>query len=91
MVLCFLENIGEILVWGHKKQWNACLIKLGVVSVLLGHLALSLNVHSSLLPVRLGAVLTPAHLIDSTESKLVGSGRCEPAHWYLGHCRINLW
>lgn len=79
MVLCFLENIGEILVWGHNVC-NACLIKPGVVSVLLGHLALSLNVHQSLLPLRLGAVLTPAHLIDSTESKLVGSGRCEPAH-----------
>ncbi len=33
-----------------------------------------------LLPLRLGAVLTPAHLIDSTKSELIGPGRCEPAH-----------
>lgn len=48
------------------------------------------SVHVILLPLRLGAVLTPAHLIDSAESELIGTGRREPAHRYLGHRGIDL-
>lgn len=43
-----------------------------------------------LLPLRLGAVLPPAHLIDGAEPELIGPGRCEPAHRYLAHHRIDL-
>lgn len=42
------------------------------------------------LPLGLSTVLTPAHLIDCTESELISPGGREPTHGYLCHSGIDL-
>lgn len=42
------------------------------------------------LPLRLGAVLSPAHMVDSAKPELIGPGRCESAHRYVGHGGVHL-
>lgn len=42
------------------------------------------------LPLSLGAVLAPAHLIDGAEPELVGPGGREAAHRYPGDGGIHL-
>lgn len=75
------KNITEIVVWFYKHYIEAY-VGSGWQCVPVPHVCLplnvSLNVDTMLLPLGLCAVLTPSHLIHSTESELIGPSRCEP-------------
>lgn len=70
----FLETISEMVVWLYKKYCEKCVFNKACSGESVSKMC------ECVLPLCLSAVLTPAHLIDSTEPELIGPGRCEPAH-----------
>lgn len=56
----------------------------------LAQLNVSFHLDRVHLPLSLGTVLAPAHLIDGTKSELISPGGGEPTHGNLRHGRVDL-
>lgn len=71
---------------------STCVWDLVCVCVYYALAQLNVCLHADMVhvPLRLSAVLTPAHLIDCTESELIRPGGREPTHGNLCHSRIHL-
>lgn len=73
-----------------SEIWRVCIMHAHTLANALSQLNVSLHVDTVHLPLSLSTVLTPAHLIDCTKSKLISPGGCEPTHGCLCHSRIDL-